>query len=162
MPSGTQPNAKRSARPIGVLLLPLLSSLPGCYLQRTYQVDAPVAEQITAKTAPPTVVALREGDQRPVTIKTSTVLRDSVRATSDTRAVVTTRALGKMTTAGIVLTFAGTALSLVGSGLFFGTSGTTRIVGAVLAGSGEAPMISGSVLWVLGLRRYPAETAAQK
>lgn len=157
MPTGTQPKTKRSARRSSLLLLAFLPSLTCCYLQRTYQVDAPVAEQITANTAPPRVSALREGDQRPVTIKTKTVVRDSVRAISDTRAVVTTRALGKMTTAGIVLTFAGTALSLVGSGLFFGTSGTSRTVGAVLAGAGEAPMISGSVLWVLGLRRYPAE-----
>lgn len=127
-------------------------------IQRTYVVDAPVGVAITNKTAAAKITALREGTERPVTIKTKTIVDGSVRAINDTTSVVTTRAVGKMTTAGIVLTFAGTALSLVGSGLFFGTKGTTRTVGAVLAGSGEAPMIAGSVMWVLGLKRYPAET----
>ncbi len=142
--------------------LALLSSLTGCSIERQYVVDPAVAEQLTQGSPVPTFPALRQKDRRPTTVQTSSYVAGSARAIG-TDTVVTTKKTGKMLAAGIWLTMFGTAISVVGAGLYWGTAGTSKTVGAVLAGSGEPFMISGSVLWVLGLNRNPQEgPAAQK
>lgn len=71
--------------------------------------------------------------------------------------VVESRAYSAMVTSGAVLTIFGSAISVVGAGLFWGAKGDAHIAGAALAGSGEPFMIAGSVLWVVGLNRHPQE-----
>jgi hypothetical protein len=61
-----------------------------------------------------------------------------------------------MVTAGQVLTFVGTAISLTGTAMFLATdnfsgSGPVNTTGLVLAPAAEPIMIAGTVLWVVGL-----------
>lgn len=154
MGSRTRHRAIRST----ILALALLPSLAGCTIERKYVVDPAVAEQLSQGSPVPTFPALREKDRQPATVQTRSYVAGTARVVgSDT--VVTTRQTGKMLAAGIWLTMFGTAISVVGAGLYWGTTGTSKTVGAALAGSGEPFMISGSVLWVLGLNRSPQEAA---
>ncbi|HEY7955173.1 MAG TPA: hypothetical protein VII38_07760 [Polyangia bacterium] len=60
-----------------------------------------------------------------------------------------------MVKAGIALTAIGSAISIAGTILYFSTSGDPHTTGLILAPSAEPLMITGTVLWVVGLIRAP-------
>lgn len=139
----------------------------GCYIERRYRVPVALAAELEAapdvEQAGLTFAARREADGKPVTVRRDSLVRGASRragseGTLGAEVVVTTRRYSALATTGVVLTSVGTVLSVIGSGLFFGTKGTSRTVGAVLAGAGEPFMISGTVAWILGMQRSPMET----
>jgi hypothetical protein len=66
-----------------------------------------------------------------------------------------------MITAGSVLVWLGSAMSVVGTALFFASeSPTPHWTGAGLAAGGEPLMIVGTALWIVGVLKRPQEVPA--
>jgi len=107
------------------------------------------------------VPAVRKQDHKPVRVRAS-ALRYDVARLPDTEIVsLEARAINRMVTAGSVLTWVGTAISLLGTGLV--AAGKLRsddrlfIVGGAMALSAEPIMWTGTGLWIGGALRRPYE-----
>jgi hypothetical protein len=72
---------------------------------------------------------------------------------------VRSRRYSPMVTAGVTLTTIGSIISVVGSVIYF-ASPDNQLAGGIVALSAEPMMITGTVLWIVGLMRPPQEVAA--
>lgn len=137
--------------------LALLSLGSGCYVRTSYLI-APDQEQALAALPPEelrqaTVPLRRASDQRPVVVRA-----DSARAALPSRGqLIHTRRYSPMVTSAVALVALGSALSVAGTIMFLSTEGDLRLIGGLIALSGEPPMITGTVLWPLGITRPPQE-----
>lgn len=110
------------------------------------------------------VPAVRVKDQKPVRVRTRALRFDPARLPETELISIEARALNRMVTAGSVLTWIGTAISLVGTGLV--AAGKLRgddglfVVGGVMALSAEPIMWTGTGLWIGGALRRPYEAPA--
>lgn len=146
---GTTPRAAGAL--IGLLAI-------GCHVQERYDLGPAQAAQLVQLdegTAAQTAVGLlRSADRRPVYVRA-----DALRAGTQEGAVRHTRRYSPMVTAGVVLTVFGAVLSIAGTIVYFTTEGDLKLAGGLVALAAEPPMITGSVLWPLGLVRRPQEVA---
>lgn len=114
--------------------------------------------------APDSVPAVRVKDQKPVRVRTSALRFDPMRLPETEIVSIEARALNRMVTAGSVLTWIGTAISLVGTGIV--VAGRLRgddglfAIGGVMALSAEPIMWTGTGLWIGGALRRPYEAPA--
>lgn len=117
-----------------------------------------------ADAMPASVPAVRVKDQKPVRVRTSALRFDPARLPDTEIVSIEARALNRMVTAGSVLTWIGTAISLVGTGLV--AAGKLRgddglfAIGGVMALSAEPIMWTGTGLWIGGALRRPYEAPA--
>ena len=114
----------------------------GCYIERRYRVPVALAAELEAAPdvgqAGLTFAARREADGKPATVRRDSLVRGASRragseGTLGAEVVVTTRRYSALATTGVVLTSVGTVLSVIGSGLFFGTKGTSSTAPTVRA-----------------------------
>jgi hypothetical protein len=98
------------------------------------------------------VPAVRADDGRRVWLRAAALHGDDTRVDTVERSA--------MVSWGAALTWIGSALSTVGTVLFFTTGGEAHIAGAALAAAAEPAMGIGAVLWPLGLVRPPPEVRA--
>jgi hypothetical protein len=155
-----------------------LLSLVACTSHDRYLISRGELDDWAKKSAagqPPAVLpAVRESDHKAVFVKTSALtlppappapLPDSAPAAvpASPAAVVPVQARAKnpMVTAGAVLTWVGTALSLIGTGVFIAgkVQGNNSLYygGGIAAISAEPLMWTGTILWLLGAVRKPYE-----
>lgn len=139
-------------------LVTLLAS--GCFSSTQYRVDADTAARVTQlsddEARAQTVPAIKVKKNRAVKLHAEDVKRGLIRSggTLD----FTTGRYNPMATAGVVMTWVGTAISAAGTAMFFATSGgAVHLAGAILAGSAEPIMLTGTGLWIGGLARPPDE-----
>ncbi len=126
-----------------------------CTVERSYLIDPATGAQLVQPGAPAaSIPAVRERDHVAVRLDPSAISASVVRG-----ARVVARGRSRLVAAGIPLTFVGTAVSLVGTALFFAVpSGGVHTLGLALTPSAEPLMIAGTVLWIVGLNRPPFET----
>lgn len=140
----------------GILLLAW--SLTGCYSRESYLVAPSEIERVKRlgenERRDAVVPALREESGKPVFVLASALRFDEARPAKEERVRVPSLAFSRMITAGSVLTWVGTGLSLLGTALFaaygFDPGSRGGLASASVALSGEAPMIVGTILWILG------------
>jgi hypothetical protein len=120
-----------------------LVAASGCVVRGRYRVESPPVDGVVA--------ARRLKDGAPVRLRA-----DSIR-TVDAAGIADTSCVSPRVTAGSILTWIGSAISIAGTVLVFATDGAPRTAGFVLAPSAEPIMITGTVLWILGLRHPPQE-----
>jgi hypothetical protein len=152
----------------------LLLSMPACVSHDRYVISRSELDGLVeqnAKGAPPPVIsAVREQDGKAVRVRTAALLLDSVSvpatqaqgATKGPEAVaITARAKNRMVTAGSVLTWIGTGISLIGTALFIAgkVTGNDPIyyAGAFTTISAEPFMWTGTGLWLRGAIHPPYE-----
>lgn len=134
--------------------------LCGCFSHTIYRVDADCAARVAQlsddEARSQTVAALKVKKHREVKLWASDVKRGLSR--SGGALDFTTGRYNPMATAGVVMTWVGTAISAAGTAMFFATSsGPIRLAGAILAGTAEPIMLTGTGLWIGGLARPPDE-----
>ena len=144
----------------------------GCYSTGTYLVDRCVADAAQATpvdglvSSPAPIPAVRhKGGQavwlRPQTLQWQHRVDDPA---DPTHVRVQARAYNPLVTAGSALTWVGTTISLVGTGIFFARlnqpTDALFFTGAGLAVSAEPLMWAGTILWLVGGGRRPMETPA--
>jgi hypothetical protein len=130
--------------------------LCSCTVPNAYLV-AP--EDAAPKFAP--VNAVRFKDNRAVVIRGETIDPLGAIPQPDGRVRVVSRAKSRKLTAGVLMTFIGSAISIAGTIVFFvgnaRNDSTLMQAGYIAAPSAEPIMITGTVLWVLGARSHPQE-----
>jgi hypothetical protein len=126
--------------------------LAGCTVGHAYTVDrAALASGIDP------IPAVRIQDGAAVRVHAADIDRSSLRVDGE-RPTVKTRRYSPMVTAGSVLTWIGSAISIAGTTMFLATNtGDVHLAGLILAPSAEPLMIAGTVLWIVGLIRHPEE-----
>lgn len=134
------------------LLLALLLATTGCTVGHLYTVE-PAALAGAADPLP----AVRVKDGASVQLRAADVVRSSAQP-DGARLRVKTRRYSPMITAGSILTWIGSAVSVTGTVMFLATStGDVHTAGLIIAPSAEPMMITGTVLWIVGLLRHPEE-----
>ena len=128
--------------------------LSGCMVPHKYFVDEKDLGLLP-------IPAVRIKDGAHVRLRTDTIdLTSTVRPASGPLTVVA-RAKSRMVTAGSLMTFIGSAISIAGTIVFFvgysRNDATLMKAGYISAPSAEPIMITGTVLWVLGARSHPQE-----
>jgi hypothetical protein len=132
-------------------------TLSGCMVRHDYLVRD---EQLSS--GAPVIPAQRVKGGDAVELDAQTLTTRTPLGDGTTR--VTSAKRSRMVDAGIWLTWIGSGISIVGSGLFFAGLGSRDArydVGLVMAPSAEPLMIAGTVLWVLGLKRHPQEVGGR-
>ena len=150
---------RTTPRAAGALWVGLLTA--GCHVQERYDLGpaqaaqlGQIAQQDEVAASQTAVRLIRTADRRPVFVRA-----DALRAGTQEGAVRHTRRYSPMVTAGVVLTVFGAVLSVAGTIVYFTTEGDVKLAGGLVALAAEPPMITGSVLWPLGLVRRPQEVA---
>jgi hypothetical protein len=139
------------------LMLALL--LSGCLVGQRYRVargtwDALIrlAPEERARVA---VAARREPSGPAIWVRGSSLLPGPADSGPEVR--VAARRYSGMVTAGSILTWVGSAVSVAGSVLYFTAGGGWRVAGAAMAGAAEPVMMTGTVLWVVGGLKHADE-----
>jgi hypothetical protein len=134
------------------LALALLGS--GCWVSHRYVVDAAELQR-----GQEVVAATRVKDGAQVRLRASTIDPASwePQPTQPPTVKVKSKARSSMVLAGSLLTWIGSAISITGTVLYFAGSGDLHTAGLITAPSAEPLMITGTVLWVVGLIRHPQE-----
>ena len=105
--------------------------------------------------------AVRVKDGRSVVIRGETIDPLGALPQPDGRVRVVSRGKSRMVTAGSLMTWIGSAISIAGTVVFFvgyaRNDSTLMQAGYITAPSAEPIMITGTVLWVLGARAHPQE-----
>lgn len=148
---------------MGCLLSGTASSV-GCTSQERYLIahtELAAAKNASADTAPVAVSATRERDRQPVYVKLSALQKETLVPHGDGTFVIVARAKNPMITAGSVLTWIGTAISLLGTSLVavgkVQENTTLFYLGGISALSAEPLMWTGTGLWIAGAMRRPYE-----
>jgi hypothetical protein len=140
-------------------VLLLFVFLSGCAAGEKYYVDTD--ELARARTLPPEapVKAKRVKYLVDTQVRAGTLDLAGIEQVDAYKVKVRASAPSKMVFAGHLLTWTGTALSIAGTLLFVltPTHSPAWLAGVITAASGEPFMISGTVVWILGLKRRPAE-----
>ena len=136
----------------------------GCASQERYLVTRQELDASLDGAAHPAIAATRQKDRQPVYVKVSTLQRQTLVPHGDGTFQIVARAKNPMITAGSVLTWIGTAISLVGTTLVAvgKVQDNTLLfyVGGISALSAEPLMWTGTGLWIAGAMRRPYETSA--
>ena len=167
-----------------VLPVSLVAGLCGCFTHEWYVVprhapsepsaspaspatsptDSPAAMRPSdaAASAPIWVAAQRRSDDKQVWVRSAAIDWTAVASLGDQGLLVRARAYNPAVTAGSTLTWVGTAISLLGSGLFL--AGRVRgdealfLAGSLTALSAEPVMWAGIGYWLAGTMRPPFES----
>lgn len=70
------------------------------------------------------------------------------------------RRYSPVVTAGATLTGVGTVISVVGTIIYFTSTGDTNLAGGIVALSAEPMMLAGTLMWIFGILRPPQEVGA--
>jgi hypothetical protein len=154
---------------VRTLSFALIAVGAGCVSHERYLISrselVAVAEQRAAGNADESrsnsVPAVRQRDHKPVRVRKSALRYDVTRLPDTELVSIEARALNRMVTAGSVLTWIGTAISLIGTGLV--AAGKLRgddgmfVIGGALAIGAEPIMWTGTGLWIGGALRRPYE-----
>lgn len=98
------------------------------------------AQEETASTLPPGSAAAAEPGGAPVVIRS--------------------RRYSPVVTAGATLTGVGSIISVVGTIIYFTSTGDNNLAGGIVALSAEPMMLAGTLMWIFGILRPPQEVAA--
>jgi hypothetical protein len=138
-----------------------LALLAGCYARDAYTIDAATLRQVAALSpadrARAVVPARREADGRAVDLRARAIPAAALDPTTATAVHISTDEPNPMVTTGSILTWVGTALSIVGTLGFLTANGDAKWVFGAIELLGEPAMLAGCVLWPLGLTRPPQE-----
>ena len=74
--------------------------------------------------------------------------------------VLRSRRYSPVVTAGATLTGVGTVISVVGTIIYFTSTGDTNLAGGIVALSAEPMMLAGTLMWIFGILRPPQEVGA--
>lgn len=140
--------------------LALVLWLSGCAVGEKYYVTHADLARVPTLAHDEPVVARRVRYYVPTHVRAGALRLDRVSRVDDYQAIVPASAPSPMVTAGQVLTWIGSAASIAGTILFLVTPSDSApwAAGIATAVSAEPLMISGTVLWLLGLKKRPAET----
>jgi len=160
-----------------VLPVSLVASLSGCFTHEWYVVPrhapsehsaSPAGSQPAlrpseaAASAPIWTAAQRRSDDKKVWVRSAAIDWTTASSLGDQGLLVRARAYNPAVTAGSTLTWLGTAISLLGSGLFL--AGRVRgdealfLAGSLTALSAEPVMWAGIGYWLAGTMRPPFES----
>lgn len=154
-----------------VLLAISLSVSVGCVSHERYVLDRTVAEQIGTATAgtttgpapevPEYVSAVREKDRRPVFVKTASLQKETLTPLGTDSFRIEARGINRLITAGSILTWVGTAISLAGTAIVavgkLQDNTPLFYAGGITALAAEPLMWTGTGLWIGGAMRLPFE-----
>lgn len=136
----------------------------GCVSQDRYVIQHEDLARITAASQPGALVsAVRTADRKPVQVKISALQHETIAPYGDGTFQVVAKAKNRIITAGSVLTWTGTAISLIGTAIF--AVGNVRddqalfYLGGISALSAEPLMWAGTGLWIYGAMRPPYEVS---
>jgi hypothetical protein len=130
--------------------------LAGCSVSHPYLVDAADLAQLHDGGI---LCGNRQKDGTRACVRGDTVVRESAKPQPDGKVRVISKTHSDTTTMGSALTWLGTPISVAGTLLIILGSGTTKGLGYAMALSAEPVMITGTVLWCLGLVKHPQEVA---
>ncbi|HMY60045.1 MAG TPA: hypothetical protein PK472_17405 [Pseudomonadota bacterium] len=161
-------HAGRPSRALATLSL--LFSV-GCVSSERYILDRTAAEQLAPNVVPPDermspqgldyVAAVREKDRRPVFVKTSALRKDTLTPLSPDSFRIEARGYNRLVTAGSILTWVGTAVSLAGTVIVAVAKREDNTplfyAGGITALAAEPMMWTGTGLWIYGALRLPFE-----
>ncbi len=140
------------------------ASHTGCATQERYLVTQAELDSSLDGTARTAIPATREKDRQPVYVKVSALQRQTLVPHGDGTIQIVARAKNPMLTAGSVLTWIGTAISLTGTVLVavgrVQDNTSLFYLGGISALSAEPLMWTGTGLWIAGAMRRPYETPA--
>ena len=74
--------------------------------------------------------------------------------------VIRSRRYSPVVTAGATLTGVGSIISVVGTIIYFTSTGDNNLAGGIVALSAEPMMLAGTLMWIFGILRPPQEVAA--
>lgn len=74
--------------------------------------------------------------------------------------VLRSRRYSPVVTAGATLTGVGSIISVVGTIIYFTSTGDNNLAGGIVALSAEPMMLAGTLMWIFGILRPPQEIAA--
>ena len=74
--------------------------------------------------------------------------------------VIRSRRYSPVVTAGATLTGVGSIISVVGTIIYFTSTGGNNLAGGIVALSAEPMMLAGTLMWIFGILRPPQEVAA--
>jgi len=135
----------------------LLVALAGCSVSHPYLVDAADLAQLHDGGI---LCGTRQKDGQRACVRGETVVRDSARPQPDGKVRVISKTHSDTTTMGSALTWLGTPISVAGTLLIIlGSGSAMKGAGYAMALSAEPVMITGTVLWCLGLLKHPQEIA---
>jgi hypothetical protein len=136
----------------------------GCLAGARYRVAPPLVEQVAhmpaAERAGVAVPAVRDKGGAEVRLRGDTLRLEPMPSAAPDGVHLTAAAPSRMAQAGIILTFLGTPVSIVGTILLLATHGATQTAGIAMAAGAEPFMQAGTILWIVGLLQRPQEVAA--
>jgi hypothetical protein len=139
-------------------ILVIAALLPGCVIPHAYLLAPEDAARVSSVEVVP---AVREKNGQAVQLRAATVEMKTATPQADGRVRVRSAVKSRFVTAGAVLTLVGSGISIAGGLIFFiglaRNDSTLMNIGYGLAPSAEPMMITGTVMWVVGLRRHPQE-----
>lgn len=148
-------------------LLLALQALTGCYSHERYLLDTATlagAQRLSAADRSRAILpAHRVENDKAVHVRLSTLQLDQAKPFDNTHVAVPSHTLNKMVTAGSIMTWTGSAISVAGTIAFAIFGGNIHHQDALTAGlvalSAEPIMLTGTVLWILGQTSHrPEET----
>jgi non-ribosomal peptide synthetase component F len=163
----TSTRAFRTCPSFRVAAIGLVVAASGCTTAGEYLVerDSLVAARAAASRTDADAVApaTRTSDGKRVMLRTSAIVAEAPEGESRVR--VRAEAPAPLVTAGSILTWIGSGISIAASGWFFfgpratdGVSDPTHLAAGILAAAAEPIMITGTALWIVGTMR-PAQQA---
>lgn len=140
-------------------------TLCGCTSHERYVIERSAVDSLVTPrdgvATPRAIAAIRERDRRPVYVKSSALRRETLTPHGPDSYRVEARAINPMITAGSILTWVGTAISLTGTVLLavgkVQDNNPLFQAGGIAALSAEPLMWTGTGLWIGGALRRPYE-----
>jgi hypothetical protein len=134
--------------------LTLTLALAACTISDQYLV-----ERSALHARPPILDARRAKNHKPVRLYASAIRPETLTPVDDTTVRLTAAAKSRLLPAAHVLTWVGSAMSIAGGILFFASQDGTdaKLAGWILSPAAEPVMITGTILWILALKRPPQE-----
>lgn len=128
----------------------------GCSVSHPYLVDANDLAQLREGQV---LCGTRQKDGQRACVRADTVRKETAQPQPSGKVRVISKTHSDTATMGSALTWLGTPISVAGTLMIILGSGAVKGAGYAMALSAEPVMITGTVLWCLGLLKHPQEVA---